>query len=132
VPLRAALEMHECAAALSERWRDQLGGPLALHIGINTGRVVAGNMARRRCGLRVTGDAVNTAARLQAAADAAQTLVSQATYQLTQREFVFEPCRRAGAEGQGRAAAGPSAARRRRRPAGTTCAVSPRTGSRRR
>src|SRR6185295_15560804 len=39
----------------------------------------------------VTGDAVNTAARLQAAADAGQTLVSHATWQLTQREFAFEP-----------------------------------------
>jgi len=90
--LRAALEMHECAAELSERWRDQLGGPLALHIGINTGRVVAGNMGTSAdAAYAVTGDAVNTAARLQAAADAAQTLVSQATYQLTQREFVFAP-----------------------------------------
>jgi adenylate cyclase len=34
--LRAALEMHACAAELSERWRDQLGAPLTLHIGINT------------------------------------------------------------------------------------------------
>src|SRR4029434_7531964 len=39
--LRAALEMHERAAELSERWRDQLGAPLALHIGVNSGRVVA-------------------------------------------------------------------------------------------
>ena len=46
--LRAALEMHACAAELSERWRDQLGAPLALHIGINTGRVVAAVSARRR------------------------------------------------------------------------------------
>jgi len=89
--LRAALEMHACAAELSERWRDQLGGPLALHIGINTGRVVAGNLGTSAdAAYAVTGDAVNTAARLQAAAGAAQTLVSQATYQLTQRGFAFE------------------------------------------
>ena len=38
----------------------------------------------------MTGDAVNTAARLQSAAGAGQTLVSSATHQLTEREFAFE------------------------------------------
>ena len=89
--LRAALEMHVCAAELSERWRDQLGAPLALHIGINTGRVVAGRLGTAAdAAYAVTGDAVNTAARLQSAAGAGQTLVSSATHQLTEREFAFE------------------------------------------
>lgn len=89
--LRAALEMHERTAELSERWRDQLGAPLALHIGINSGRVVAGNLGTSAdAAYAVTGDTVNTSARLQAAATAGQTLVSEATYQLTQREFAFE------------------------------------------
>ena len=89
--LRAALEMHACAAELSERWRDQLGAPLALHIGINTGRVVAGRLGTAAdAAYAVTGDAVNTAARLQSAAGAGQTLVSSATHQLTEREFAFE------------------------------------------
>jgi adenylate cyclase len=89
--LRAALEMHCCVVELSERWRDQLDGPLALHIGINTGRVVAGHLgAAADAAYAVTGDAVNTAARLQSAAGAGQTLVSHATHQLTQREFAFE------------------------------------------
>jgi len=89
--LRAALEMHACAAELSERWRDQLGAPLALHIGVNTGRVVAGRLGTAAdAAYAVTGDAVNTAARLQSAAGPAQTLVSAATHQLTEREFGFE------------------------------------------
>ncbi|MEO8311303.1 MAG: adenylate/guanylate cyclase domain-containing protein [Caldimonas sp.] len=89
--LRAALEMHACAAELNERWRDQLGGPLALHIGIDTGRVVAGHLGTSAdAAYAVTGDAVNTAARLQSAAGAGQSLVSPATHQLTQREFAFE------------------------------------------
>ena len=89
--LHAALEMHACVAVLSERWRDRLGHPLTLHIGINSGRVVAGNLGTSAgATYAVTGDAVNTAARLQAAAEAGQTLVSRATFQLTQREFEFE------------------------------------------
>ena len=90
--LHAALEMHACVAALSERWHDRLGRPLALHIGINTGRVVAGHLGSSAdAAYAVTGDAVNTAARLQAAAEGGQTLVSRATFELTQREFGFEP-----------------------------------------
>ena len=89
--LRAALEMHACATVLSERWHDRLGHPLTLHIGINSGRVVAGNIGSSAdAAYAVTGDTVNTAARLQAAAQAGQTLVSRATFQLTQREFAFE------------------------------------------
>ena len=89
--LRAALEMHACVALLSERWRDRLGHALALHVGINSGRVVAGHLGSSAdAAYAVTGDTVNTAARLQAAAGAGQTLVSRATFELTQREFAFE------------------------------------------
>ena len=109
--LHAALEMHACVAALSERWRDRLGHPLTLHIGINSGRVVAGHLGSSAdAAYAVTGDAVNTAARLQAAAQAGHTLVSRATFELTQREFAFESARHPGAEGQGRSAGGLSAA----------------------
>ena len=89
--LHAALAMHACVAALSERWRDRLGQSLALHIGVNSGRVVAGHLGSSAdAAYAVTGDAVNTAARLQAAATAGQTMVSRATYLLTQFEFAFE------------------------------------------
>jgi len=89
--LHAALEMHACVAALSERWRERIGHPLTLHIGVNSGRVVAGNLGSSAdAAYAVTGDTVNTAARLQAAAEAGQTLVSRATFQLTQRAFAFE------------------------------------------
>ncbi len=91
--LHAALEMHVRVAVLGERWRDRLGHPLTLHIGINTGRVVAGHLGSLAdAAYAVTGDAVNTAARLQAAAQAGQTLVSGATFQLTQHEFAFKSC----------------------------------------
>ena len=102
--LHAALEMHACMAVLSERWRDRLGHPLTLHIGINSGRVVAGNLGTSAgAAYAVTGDTVNTAARLQAAAEAGQTLVSRATFQLTQREFEFESRGTLGLKGKSEA-----------------------------
>ena len=89
--LSAALEMHACVETLSERWRDRLGCPLALHIGVNSGRVVAGHLgSSANAAYAVTGDTVNTSARLQAAAEAGQTLVGRATFLLTQREFAFD------------------------------------------
>ena len=89
--LRAALEMHESVAALSTRWEKRLPRPLQLHVGVNTGRVVAGHIGSADgAAYAVTGDAVNVAARLQAAAGAGQTLVSRNTHALTRQAFEFE------------------------------------------
>ena len=64
--LHAALLMHERVAALSERWEPRVGRPLALHVGVNTGPVVAGTIGSASGGAyAVTGDTVNTASRLQ-------------------------------------------------------------------
>jgi adenylate cyclase len=90
--LRAALVMHESMSALTRVWERRLGRSLELHIGVNTGPVVAGALGPTGHGAyAVTGDTVNTAARLQSAAPAGQTLVSRATYLLTQHAFAFEP-----------------------------------------
>lgn len=89
--LRAALTIQERMAALSERWAGRLGRPLALHIGIHTGPVVAGTIGQTPgAAYAVTGDTVNTASRLQSAAEAGQILVSRSTYRLTQHAFEFE------------------------------------------
>jgi class 3 adenylate cyclase/tetratricopeptide (TPR) repeat protein len=86
----AALDMHAAAA----QWAATPGLPpagLPLHIGINSGQVVArtfGSSVRLDYG--VLGDAVVLAQRLQASAPAGQTYVGQATHQLTESEFVYE------------------------------------------
>src|SRR4029077_11258098 len=89
--LRAALLMRDRVAALSERWIRRIGSPLALHIGVNTGPVVAGQIGSGPgAAYAVTGDAVNTAARLQSSAQPSQILASQSTYLLAQHAFDFE------------------------------------------
>ncbi|MEA2783085.1 MAG: hypothetical protein QOK29_4629 [Rhodospirillaceae bacterium] len=67
--VRAALDIH---AALAEL-RDPAGGPLAGHVGIAMGEVVAGGIGR---GYSVLGDAVNLAARLVELAGAGETVIS--------------------------------------------------------
>src|SRR5262249_27949490 len=89
--LRAALLMRERIEALSERWARRIGAPLALHIGVNTGHGVAGQIGSGvGAAYAVTGDAVNTAARLQSTAESGQILASRSTYALTQHVFDFE------------------------------------------
>lgn len=90
--IRAAIVMHERMPALNRRWEPRVGEPLALHVGINTGPVVAGTLGSTgSAAYAVTGDTVNTASRLQSAAQPGQTLVSDATHRLTQHAFAFEP-----------------------------------------
>jgi len=89
--LRAALAMHERMADLNRRWQPRLGEKLALHVGVTTGSVVAGSLgATAGAAYAITGDTVNTASRLQSAAEPGHTLVSAATHRLTQHAFAFE------------------------------------------
>jgi adenylate cyclase len=90
--LHAALRMHARVAVLSERWAPRVGRPLALHVGVNTGPVVAGTIGADSGGAyAVTGDTVNTAARLQSAAVGGETLLSPSTQQLTKHAFRLVP-----------------------------------------
>lgn len=89
--LDAALDMIARCGALSRRWAGKVGRTVDLHIGVHTGPVVAGSFeATAGAAYGVTGDAVNTTARLLAAAQDA-ILVSEATCKLTEHRFAFEP-----------------------------------------
>ena len=90
--LRTALTMLERMPTLSARWEACFGGPVRLHLGINTGPVVAGRLGiSGDAAYAVTGDTVNTAARLLAASEEGEILVSGTTHQLTEHVFAFEP-----------------------------------------
>jgi adenylate cyclase len=87
----AALDMLERGAALSQKWAARLGQSVTLHIGIHTGPVVAGNLGDAAgAAYAVTGDTVNTTARLLAAAAPGTILVSDATHALARHRFAFE------------------------------------------
>jgi class 3 adenylate cyclase len=98
--LNNALDMLARSARLSEQWSGRLGQQVSLHIGINSGPVVAGNLGNATtAAYAVTGDTVNTTARLLAAASGS-ILVSDATHALTKHRFAFEPARELALRGK--------------------------------
>jgi class 3 adenylate cyclase len=78
--VRAARELNDELDDLSEQVLAELGVRLAIRTGVNTGAVVAGSA--RAGGSFATGDAVNTAARLEQAAAPGEILLGATTYAL--------------------------------------------------
>jgi class 3 adenylate cyclase len=78
--VRAAAELNDAVTVLSERLLPELGVRLAIRTGVNTGSVVTGSS--RAGGSFATGDAVNTAARLEQAAGDGEILIGASTYAL--------------------------------------------------
>src|SRR6185437_4029483 len=93
--VRAAVEMRAALDALNE----QLSGPpLQIRIGVNTGEVVTGDETTTL----VTGDAVNTAKRLEEAAAPGEILVGSATRRLVENATELEPIAPVAAKGKRR------------------------------
>lgn len=89
--LRAALSMMERLKKFNENPPVPLPKPLGIHMGINTGMVIAGMVGTdRKRSYTVMGDAVNVAARLESASVRGEILVNEDTYNLTNRLFDFE------------------------------------------
>ena len=86
--VRAAAEMKRRLAALNDELQRRWGVTLQNRTGVNTGEVVAGDPTT---GQRlVTGDTVNTAARLEQAAPALEVLVGEPTYRLVRNAVTVE------------------------------------------
>ncbi|HKC78178.1 MAG TPA: adenylate/guanylate cyclase domain-containing protein, partial [Gaiellaceae bacterium] len=84
--VRTALDLVTAVAALGE----EVGAPeLALRAGVLTGEAAV-NLAAEGEGM-VAGDLVNTAARIQSAADAGTVLVGDATRRATAAAIAYEP-----------------------------------------
>ena len=93
--------MQAALPALNDEFRATWGIELQNHIGVNTGEVIAGDAS---LGQRlVTGDAVNTAARLEQAAGAREIVLGELTYRLARDQIEVEADPAADPQGQGRA-----------------------------
>jgi class 3 adenylate cyclase/tetratricopeptide (TPR) repeat protein len=102
--VRATAELRDRLASLSEQLRDEQAVTLEVRAGIQTGQIVAGESGAGET--LVTGDAVNTAARLQQAASPGAILLGEPAYRAV-RDFVevdvLEPLALRGKTGPTRA-----------------------------
>jgi serine/threonine protein kinase/DNA-binding CsgD family transcriptional regulator len=105
----------EVAAGVGKRW----GVELALRVGVNTGEVVSGiwDIGGRQ-DYAVSGDAVNTAARLQAVAEPGEVLVGEETMWLARRTIRFGERRAVVLKGKAGVVPVYSAIEERQRPSG--------------
>ena len=80
--VKAALELHKMVRQISPGIEGRTGKPLMMHTGINTGLIVT-NLRDDRDGLYgITGETVNTGARLKSQAESDDILVSPETKRL--------------------------------------------------
>ena len=88
--IRAAKEMVQALSAMMAEMPEER--KFTMRIGINTGKVVAGNIGSpRRMDYTVIGDAVNTASRLESIALPNQILIGEETYECVQGKFNIRP-----------------------------------------
>ena len=86
---RAAVEVRDALADLNQQLGREQGIQINVRIGLNTGEVVAGEGERSQT--LVTGDAVNTAARLEEAAAPGEIVIGAATFRLVGLMTTNEP-----------------------------------------
>jgi class 3 adenylate cyclase/tetratricopeptide (TPR) repeat protein len=86
-----ALDMHQEMQATLSQLRQDIGD-LTLHVGVNTGHVIARVLGSDvRLDYSVLGEAVILAQRLESVAPGGATYVGDATYRLVRQRFDFEP-----------------------------------------
>jgi adenylate cyclase len=80
--VRAAVEMQRALAELNARWRAQGRPELQIHVGLNTGRVAAGNIGSEQYLQYATiGDATNVASRVCSAAGDGEICMNSTTFE---------------------------------------------------
>jgi class 3 adenylate cyclase/tetratricopeptide (TPR) repeat protein len=88
--IRAAREIHDVVEGMSPRIQERLGESLSMHVGINTGLVVTGEVNLERGTHGVSGDTVNVASRLSSLAGPGEIVVGPETYRQAEGYFTFE------------------------------------------
>ena len=86
--IRAAADMQDALERLNPEFRAGYSLELSNHIGVNSGEVIAGDASTAQ--RMVTGDAVNTAARLEQAAGPGQIVLGDLTYRLARDQIDIE------------------------------------------
>ena len=102
--VRAAIEMQKKVKILAEKWKPLAGIDLNVRIGINTGKVIAGNLgSKTRVEYTVVGAAVNLAQRMESSAPAGGILVTADVKEKVNGIFNFTDKRKITAKGYSKA-----------------------------
>jgi tetratricopeptide (TPR) repeat protein len=96
--VRAAAEIKERLAGLNDELDRERGLTITFRTGVHTGEVVAGDPTADQT--LVTGDTVNTAARLEQAASPGEILLGEPTYRLTRDAVTVEAVQPISAKGK--------------------------------
>lgn len=88
--VRCALAIRERLDLLNEEYRSAFGVTVAIHIGIETGEVIAAAGPSEGRDFLLTGDAATVAARLQQVAGPNQILAGERTYRFARERFHFK------------------------------------------
>ncbi|MCK6511145.1 FHA domain-containing protein [Myxococcota bacterium] len=106
-PRRAVLAAHEIQVRLKDFNDSRIANgrpPLRTGIGINSGKVVAGNMgSQKRLEFTVIGDNVNIASRLCSQAAGGEVIISHSTYQAVREYFLCDELPAAEVKGKAEA-----------------------------
>jgi adenylate cyclase len=79
--VKAAIEMQWAVRRLNQEWLKQRNLQIQIHIGLNTGKVAAGNIGSKKMIQYATiGDTTNVTSRICSAAAADEILISQSTF----------------------------------------------------
>ncbi len=89
--IKAALELHAEVRQRAGYLQARTGERLSIHTGINTGLILAQYQKDREGLYRLTGDAVNTGARLRSLAEADEILIGPNTHRLVKPYFELVP-----------------------------------------
>lgn len=78
--VQAAIAMQQAVSRLHEQWRQRHGIEIQIHIGLNTGKVAAGNIGSQNLIQYATiGDTTNVTSRICSAAQEGEILIAQTT-----------------------------------------------------
>ncbi|HBL11460.1 MAG TPA: adenylate cyclase [Cyanobacteria bacterium UBA11162] len=90
--VRAAIQMQWAVYRLNRNWVKQRKRPIQIHIGLNTGKVAAGNIGSAQLIQYATiGDTTNVSSRICSLAKAGEILISQSTFEkLNNRNLPLE------------------------------------------
>ncbi|MEB3159916.1 MAG: adenylate/guanylate cyclase domain-containing protein, partial [Synechocystis sp.] len=91
--VQAAIAMQKAVQRLNEQWKANTGLEIAIHIGLNTGHVAAGNIGSRELiQYAVIGDTTNVCSRICSVAKAGEIILADSTVaKLDRQSYPVEP-----------------------------------------